>query len=592
MQYMNPEGPERLKDEHERHDTNGHYNELRTPDMNEMRNSPDNSTEKPDRLPKANFIETEVEKDLQNNRFSRPICTRFPPEPTGYLHVGHVKAMLASVNIAAKYNGDFVFRFDDTNPEKEKLEFVQAALDDIAWLDIKPKQVLFASDYFNYLYDLAVKLIKNGHAYACELSPEEMKEYRGDYYKLGRPSPYRDRPVEESLDILERMRAGEFAPESVTIRAKIDMSSPNINMRDPVIYRIIDGDHYRLGKSWHIYPGYDFAQGYSDYKEGVTHSLCSLEFVNHRPLYDWFLKAAELEEPPRQIEFAKMRIDGAVLGKRHITKLIRDGVLSGWDDPRVFTVRGMKRRGFTPESIREFCNLAGFSTSESRISVQALEAVVRKHLNIESPRRMVVINPLRLVLENVPKDGIEVEAINIPEKPEEGNRKIMLKRELYISADDFMLDPPKKFFRLSPGKEVRLRGAHVIKCTGVDTDPNTGEIKEIRATCDLETLGRNPSDGRKIKSVIHWVSAQGALDVELRLYDDLVKDNETWEINPDSLSVIGAKAEPSLANAAPGDRFQFERVGYFCVDPDSTPDKLVFNRTVTLKDKWARIQKQ
>lgn len=552
---------------------------------------------KDESLPVANgkstnsFIDIEIEKDLKDGRFSRTICTRFPPEPTGYLHIGHVKAILANYNVATKFGGKFIFRLDDTNPEKERQEFVDAALEDIEWLGIKPQEVVFASDYFDFFYDLAVKLIKSGDAYACQLSPEEVKEYRGDYHTAGRASPYRDRPIAESLDILHKMRSGEFSPGEATIRAKVDVNSPNMNMRDPVIYRVMIAHHYRLGNSWHIYPGYDFAQGYSDYKEGVTHSLCSLEFVNHRPLYDWFLDKAKVEEPPRQIEFAKLKIDGAVIGKRHITKLINDGVVSGWDDPRVFTVRAMKRRGFTPEAICDFCKEVGLSTSESRVDVGFLESVVRKHLNLITPRRMVVINPVKLILENLPEGDTAVKVQNNPEKEQEGEREITLSREIFISTEDFMLDPPKKYFRLSPGSEVRLRGAYVIKCSGVETDPDSGAVKEIRAVCDLDTLGCNPPDGRKVKGVIHWVSSQSAIDVELRLYEDLVKDNQTWEINPESLSVVSAKAEPSLGNVNVGERFQFERVGYFCVDPDSTSKKLIFNRIVTLKDRWARLKK-
>lgn len=534
------------------------------------------------------YIDNEIEDDLRNKRYSRQICTRFPPEPTGYLHIGHVKAILANYNVALKYNGKFILRLDDTNPEKEKQEYVDAALQDIEWLGIKPAEVVYASDYFEFFYDLAVQLIKSGDAYACQLSPDKMKEYRGDYHTPGRPSPYRDRPANESLEILARMRAGEVTPGEATIRAKVEVNSPNMNMRDPVIYRVMEAQHYRLGNSWHIYPGYDFAQGYSDYKEGVTHSLCTLEFVNHRPLYEWFLEKARVEEPPRQIEFAKLKIDGAVIGKRHITKLIDDGVLQGWDDPRVFTVRSMKRRGFTPEAICEFCREVGLSTSESRVDVSLFESIVRKHLNLITPRRMVVINPVKLILENLPQEGVCVKLQNNPENPQGGEREILLTREIFISADDFMLDPPKKYFRLSPVAEVRLRGAYVIKCTGYQTNADSGAVTEIRAVCDLSTLGCNPADGRKVKGVIHWVGAGDALDVELRLYDDLVSDNQTWEINPQSLSVVSAKAEPGLRDVEVGDRFQFERVGYFSVDPDSTANLLVFNRIVTLKDRWAR----
>jgi glutaminyl-tRNA synthetase len=540
----------------------------------------------------SNFIEIEVDKDLEAGRFSRPVCTRFPPEPNGYWHLGHVYALTINSGIAEKYRGLFNLRFDDTNPASERQEFVDAALDDLKWLGIPiTGKVVYASDFFSELYEIVERLVRNGHAYVCDLSPDELKEWRGDYHAPGRPSPYRDRSVAENLDLLNRMRDREFAPGKKSVRAKIDMTSPNMNLRDPILYRIMSEPHYRQGAKWHIYPSYDFAQSFNDALDGVTHSLCSSEFISHRPLYDWLLEKAEFKEPPRQIEFGKLGIEGAVLGKRHIRRMVEGGVLSGWDDPRLFTVKGMRRRGFPAETISDFCRQVGVSKADRTIDVAALEQFVRQRLNASACRRMAVLKPVKLVLENL-ADGESViaKAENNPEDAAAGTREIALTRELFIEADDFMIDPPKKFFRLAPGKEVRLRAAFVIKCTGCKTDPATGRVAEIRATYDPETLGRNPPDGRKVRGVIHWVSARDAIDLEVRLYDRLVGESADIDPNSNSSSTVIAKAEPSVAQMQVGDRMQFERIGYFAVDPDSRPGAMVLNRIVTLKDSWSAIQ--
>lgn len=539
----------------------------------------------------ANFIEAAVIEDLQAGRYTRPLCTRFPPEPNGYWHIGHVYALMISYNVARKYGGLFNLRFDDTNPAKEKQEFVDAALADLEWLGIEVtgKQV-YSSDFFQQLYDYAVKLISSGDAYVCDLSNDELKALRGDFHSPGKPSPYRDRSVEENLDLFARMRGGEFPPQSKTLRAKIDMASPNMTLRDPILYRIMDEEHYRLGRDWPIYPAYDFAQSFNDALDGVTHSLCSIEFVNHRPLYDWLLEKAEVVEPPRQIEFAKVGVEGAVIGKRHIRPLVEDGVLGGWDDPRLFTLRGMRRRGMPPEAVRAFCERLGVSrTDASIVDVSLLEHHVREQLNRTAPRRMVVMQPIKLVVENIPEGETLVATLdNNPEDPEAGTRKVELGRELYIDANDFLVDPPKKYWRLAPDKEVRLRGSAVIKCTGYETDPETGKVTSVRATYDPETIGQAPPDGRRIRGVIHWVSAHNCVNLEVRIFDRLV--GEDGEIQPNSRSTTNAVGEPSVADFGPEQRLQFERVGYFYGDPDSTGEALVFNRTVTLKDSWKAAQ--
>ncbi len=539
-----------------------------------------------------NFIEIEIEKDLEAGRFSRPVCTRFPPEPNGYWHLGHVFALTINSGIAEKYRGLFNLRFDDTNPASERQEFVDAALEDLAWLGIPVTgKIVYASDFFPGLFEIVERLVLSGHAYVCDLAPDELKEWRGDYHTPGRPSPYRERAVEENLDLLRRMRAGEFQPGEKSVRAKIDMTSPNMNLRDPILYRIMSEEHYRQGGKWRIYPSYDFAQSFNDALDGVTHSLCSSEFISHRPLYEWLLEKAEFKEPPRQIEFGKLAIEGAVLGKRHLRRLVESGVLGGWDDPRLFTVKGMRRRGFAAETIADFCRQVGVSKADRTIDVKSLEQFVRQRLNASAPRRMAVLKPVKLVLENLPAgEEVLARAENNPEDAAAGAREIALTRELFIEADDFMIDPPKKFFRLAPGKEVRLRGAFVVKCTGCETDPATGAVAGIRATYDPETLGRNPPDGRKIRGVIHWVSARHAVDLEVRLYDRLANEGGDAAADANSISILRAKAEPSVAQMRPGDRVQFERLGYFAVDPDSRPGALVLNRIVTLKDSWSAMQ--
>lgn len=537
----------------------------------------------------SSFIDAEIDQDLAAGRYSRPMCTRFPPEPNGLLHIGHTKGLMVNYSAARQRDGKFVLRFDDTNPAKERQEFVDAAIEDVQWLGIEIDAVHYSSDYGEELYKFAKQLTQSGDAFVCDLSPEEFKEYRGDYHTPGRPSPYRDRSIEENLDLLERMKAGEFKPGDRTLRAKVDYNSPNMVMRDPVIYRIMDEEHYRHGNTWKIYPGYDFAQGYSDYLDGVTHSLCSLEFVINRPLYDWFLEKVNVPEPPRQIEFGKLLIEGAVLGKRNIQKLIDEGVLKDWDDPRVFTLRALRRRGFPAAAIRQFLVGAGVSNTNSTVSMSAFEHVVREHLNRTSPRRMAVLKPVKLILENLDKE-VEIELPHDPQDPAAGSRTVKLERELYIDADDFLEDPPRKYFRLSPGKEVRLRNAYVVKCVGFEKDPSSGVVTEIRATCDLETLGQHPPDGRKVKGVIQWVPAATGVDIEVRMYDRLVNSDDS--LNRDSLTVYQAKGEPALAETDIGDRVQFERVGYFCVDRDTTPKRYVYNLTVTLKDKWSSIKKR
>ncbi len=555
------------------------------------------------------FIRETIDKDLETGRFDR-VHTRFPPEPNGYLHIGHAKAICISYGIAEDYGGKYNLRFDDTNPTKEKTEFTKAIQDDVRWLGFDWEDRLFyASDYFDQLYEWAKKLIKKGKAYVCDLNEDEIREYRGtaDFGKggtretpPGKNSPYRDRSIDVNLDLLERMKKGEFPDGSKTLRAKIDMAHPNLNMRDPVMYRILHATHYRTGDKWCIYPTYDWTHGQSDSIEGVTHSICDVGFENHRPLYNWFLEELEVFHP-RQIEFGRLNLTYTILSKRYLRQLVEEGYVSGWDDPRLPTLCGMRRRGYTPEAIREFCRRIGISKSEGIVEIQNLEHCVREHLNKTATRVMAVINPIKVVITNYPEDQEEeLEAINNPEDPSAGTRKVPFSRELYIERDDFMENPPRKFFRLTPGREVRLRYAFFITCQDVIKNEN-GDIVELHCTYDPETRGGNAPDGRKVKATLHWVSAKHAPKAEVRLYDYLftrenpyeVEEGNTWKdnLNPDSLKILSeCYIEPSLANAEVGYSCQFERLGYFCVDPDSAQDDLVFNRTATLKDTWKKVQ--
>ncbi len=550
-----------------------------------------------------NFIKNIIERDLKEGKLST-VVTRFPPEPNGFLHIGHAKSICLNFGLAVEFGGRCHLRFDDTNPLKEDERYVEAIKEDVKWLGYDwGNHLYFASDYFENLYEFAVRLIKMGRAYVCDLSPEEIREYRGTLTKPGRESPYRNRSIEENLDLFQRMRQGEFKEGSRVLRAKIDMNSPNINMRDPVIYRIMKASHHRTGNRWCIYPTYDFAHCLSDALEGITHSLCSQEFEDHRPLYDWFVELLIDSEPrPKQIEFARLNLSYTVLSKRKLIQLVEGGYVSGWDDPRMPTIAGLRRRGFTPCSIRRFCELIGVGKSESMVDIGLLEYAVREDLNQRAPRRMGVLRPLKVVILNYPEGREEMlEALNNPEDPTMGIRKVPFSREIYIEEEDFMENPPRKFFRLAPGREVRLRYAYFIKCVDVIRDKE-GRIKELHCTYDPSTKGGNAPDGRKVKATLHWVSAAHAIDAEVRLYDRLFKvpdpiagEKEGRDfkefINPDSLTVLkGCKVEPSLKEIAPGERFQLERKGYFCGDLDTSPSMPVFNLIVPLKDRWARLR--
>lgn len=549
-----------------------------------------------------NFIEEIIEDDLKQGKNESRVHTRFPPEPNGYLHIGHAKSICLNFGIAKKYGGKCNLRFDDTNPEKEDVEYVDSIMEDVRWLGFQWNDTpYYASDYFEQLYQWAVLLIKKGKAYVCDMSAEEVASTRGTPTEPGMESPGRQRSVEENLDLFERMRNGEFADGKKVLRAKIDMASPNMHMRDPVLYRIKRVAHHRTGNAWCIYPTYDFAHGQSDYVEGITHSICTLEFEVHRPLYDWFLDqiAGETANRPRQIEFARLNLNYTVMSKRMLLKLVRDGLVRGWDDPRMPTIAGMRRRGYTPESIRAFAATIGVAKRDAVVDVALLEHCLRDDLNMRAQRVMGVLNPIKLVIENYPENEIEEFDIpNNPEDPSMGTRKAPFSRELYIERDDFMEEPSKKFFRLSPGREVRLRAAYFVTCTGVVKD-DSGNVIEVRCTHDPASKGGDSPDGRKVRGTLHWVSARHAIKAEIRLYDRLfLKENpyETEEgddfmsnINPDSLKVVCGFVEPFVKDAKHGDTFQFERLGYFCVDPDSSGDMLVFNRTVGLKDSWAKI---
>ena len=554
--------------------------------------------------PSTHFIKRIIEEDLETNKYDGRVMTRFPPEPNGYLHIGHAKSICLNFGLAEEYGGLCNLRFDDTNPTKEEIEYVESIKEDVRWLGFDwDDRLYYASDYFEQLYQYAIQLVKDGKAYVDSLSAEEIREYRGTLTEAGKDSPYRNRSVEENLDLFERMQAGEFQDGSHVLRAKIDMASGNLNMRDPVMYRILHAEHHRTGNKWCIYPMYDWAHGLSDSIEGITHSICTLEFEDHRPLYDWFLDELNVYQP-QQIEFARLNLTYTVMSKRKLLLLVQEGHARGWDDPRMPTISGLRRRGYTPRAIRDFCERIGLAKKDSTVDIKLLEYYIREDLNRRAHRVMGVLRPLRVVVENYPEDQVEeLEAINNPEDPEMGTRIVPFSRELYVERDDFREDPPKKWFRLAPGREVRLRYGYYITCVDVVKDEKTGEVIELRCTYDPETRGGWSSDGRKVRGTLHWVSAAHAIEAEVRLYEHLflepnpeeVEDGVDFKsnVNPNSLEVLtSCQLEPSLAGAAPGNRYQLERLGYFCVDPDSSSGNLVFNRTVTLRDTWAKIEKK
>jgi glutaminyl-tRNA synthetase len=551
----------------------------------------------------SNFIRDAMIEDLRTKKFGdAPIQTRFPPEPNGYLHIGHAKAICLDFGLADEFGGRTNLRFDDTNPEKEETEYVESIMEDVRWLGFEWEGLYYASDYFDQLYEWAIKLIKDGKAYVDDLTADEVRQYRGTLTQPGKESPYRNRSVEENLALFERMRAGEFPDGSRTLRAKIDMASPNLNLRDPVMYRILHAEHHRTGNKWCIYPMYDYAHGQSDSIEHVTHSMCTLEFEDHRPLYNWFIQQLGIF-PSQQFEFDRLSLTYTLLSKRKLLQLVREKHVRGWDDPRMPTICGIRRRGYTPEAIRNFCQAIGVSKTQGTIEIEMLEHFVREDLNKRAPRVMAVLRPLKLVIDNYPDDRVEaMDAVNNPEDPAAGTRQVPFSRVLFIEQDDFREEPPKGYFRLSPGREVRLRYGYLVTCTNVVKN-EAGEIVEVHCTYDPETRSGMPGAGRKVKATIHWVSAAHALEAEVRLYDRLFtkedpSDTEegqdfTANLNPHSLQVLEhCKLEPSLAHAKPGERYQFERLGYFCVDPDSAAGKLVFNRTVALKDTWAKLEKR
>ena len=547
------------------------------------------------------FIEQIIEENNKTGKFGGRVHTRFPPEPNGYLHIGHAKSICLNFGLARKYGGKCNLRFDDTNPTKEDVEYVDSIMEDLRWLGFQWDGLYYASDYFGQLHDWAVQLIKAGKAYVCDLNGDQIREYRGTLTKPGKDSPYRDRGVDENLDLFQRMRTGEFPDGTRTLRAKIDMASPNVNLRDPVMYRILHAHHHRTGDQWCIYPMYDFTHGQSDSIERITHSICTLEFENNRPLYDWYCDQLGIHHP-QQIEFARLNLTYTVMSKRKLLELVKNGYVAGWDDPRMPTICGLRRRGYTPESIRAFCDRIGVSKFPGTIDMAWLEDSIREDLNRRAPRRIAVLHPLRVVLDNYPEGQVEeMDAINNPEDASAGTRKVPFSRVLYIERDDFMEDPPKKFFRLAPGREVWLRYGYFITCTKVVKDPKTGAVIELRCTYDPATRGGNAPDGRKVQGTIHWVSADHAVKAEARLYDHLfakpdpddIPESADYKVNLNPNSLVTVKeclVEPSLASAAPGSRYQFERLGYFCVDAkDSAPGRLVFNRTVSLRDSWAKI---
>ena len=572
--------------------------------MNTSRPNTDSSVNAPAESASTptNFIRDMFIEDIRTKKFGdATIQTRFPPEPNGYLHIGHAKAICLDFGLADEFGGKTNLRFDDTNPEKEETEYVDSIMEDVRWLGFEWDGLYYASDYFDQLYEWALQLIRTGKAYVDDLTAEQVREYRGNLTEPGKDSPYRNRSVEENLDLFQRMRAGEFPDGSRTLRAKIDMASPNLNMRDPVMYRIVHAEHHRTGDKWCIYPMYDYAHGQSDSIERVTHSMCTLEFEDHRPLYNWFIQQLGIF-PSQQTEFDRLNLTYTLLSKRRLLQLVQEGRVKAWDDPRMPTLSGIRRRGYTPEALRNFCAAVGVSKTSGKTELAMLEHFVREDLNKRAPRAMAVLRPLKVVIDNYPENQVEeIELVNNPEDPAAGTRKVPFSRALYIEQDDFRETPPKQYFRLSPGREVRLRGGYFITCTSAVKD-GKGEVVEVHCTYDPATRGGNAPDGRKVKATIHWVSASHAAGAEVRLYDNLfTKENPneieegqdfTANLNPHSLQVLtGCKLEPSLANAAAGSRYQFERLGYFCVDPDSSPGKTVFNRTVALKDTWAKIEK-
>ncbi|GAB4533919.1 MAG: glutamine--tRNA ligase/YqeY domain fusion protein [Thermodesulfovibrionia bacterium] len=548
----------------------------------------------------ADFIREIITDDMRIGRYDSRVHTRFPPEPNGFLHIGHAKSIVLNFSIAEEFGGLCNLRLDDTNPIKEEERYVEAIKEDVRWLGFDwQDRLYFASDYFEQMYQYAIELIKKGKAYVCDLSPDEIRAYRGTLTEPGRESPYRNRSIEENLDLFRRMRDGEFPDGFRTLRAKIDMKSGNINMRDPVMYRILHARHHRTGNKWCIYPTYDYAHPISDSIEGITHSICTLEFEDHRALYNWFLEELDIHHP-RQIEFARLNVSHTVLSKRRLKELVDGGYVNGWDDPRMPTIAGLRRRGYTPESIRAFCQRIGVSKRDNLVDISLLEYYIREDLNKRARRVMAVLKPLRVVIVNYPDGEVEeLDALNNPEQPDMGIRKVPFSKVIYIERDDFLEDPPKEFYRLAPGREVRLRYAYFIRCVDVIKD-DRGEVVELHCTYDPATRGGNAPDGRRVKATLHWVSQRHAINAEVRLYDHLFlkpnpEDEEDFKscINPDSLVILkGCKLEPSLKNAQIGDRYQFERLGYFCVDRDSTDDMLVFNRVVTLRDTWAKIQKR
>jgi len=557
-----------------------------------------------DPAPPTHFIKRIIEEDLKTNKYDGRVMTRFPPEPNGYLHIGHAKSICLNFGLAESYGGLCNLRFDDTNPTKEEVEYVESIKEDVRWLGFDwDDRLYYASDYFEQLYDYAVQLIKKGKAYVDSLSAEEIKEYRGTLTEPGKESPYRNRSIEENLGLFQAMRAGEFQDGTHVLRAKIDMASGNLNLRDPVMYRILHAEHHRTGDKWCIYPMYDWAHGLCDSIERITHSICTLEFEDHRALYDWFLKELGVYQP-QQIEFARLNLTHTVMSKRKLLRLVEEGYVRGWDDPRMPTISGLRRRGYTPEAIRDFSERIGVAKKDSMVDIKLLEWCIREDLNRHAPRVMGVLRPLRVVIENYPEDKVEeLEAINNPEDPTMGTRMVPFSRVLYVERDDFREDAPKKWFRLAPGREIRLRYGYYITCVDVVKDKKTGEVVELRCTYDPATKGGWSPDGRKVRGTLHWVSAAHAIEAEVRLYDHLflkpspeeVEDGSDFKsnVNPNSFkSLQYCRLEPSLANATPRSRYQFERLGYFCLDPDSSDNKLVFNRTVTLRDTWAKIEKK
>jgi glutaminyl-tRNA synthetase len=566
-----------------------------------MTSEPDSSAP-PESSSRSNFIRDIVIADINGGIHDGRVQTRFPPEPNGYLHIGHAKAIYLDFGLAAEFGGKCNLRFDDTNPSKEETEYVDSIMGDVRWLGFNWDGLYYASDYFGQLYEWAIQLIKAGKAYVCDLTADEVREYRGTLTEPGKESPYRNRSIEENLDLFERMKTGEFPDGSRTLRAKIDMASPNLNFRDPVMYRILHMEHHRTGGEWCIYPMYDYAHGQSDSIEKVTHSICTLEFENNRPLYNWFIEQLGIF-PSRQFEFDRLNLTYTLLSKRRLLTLVQEGHVSGWDDPRMPTLTGMRRRGYTPEAIRNFCASLSVSKTNNTVQLSALEHFLREDLNKRAPRVMAVLRPLRVVIDNYPEDLVEqMEAVNNPEDESAGTRTVPFSKVLYIEQDDFREDPPKGYFRLAPGREVRLRYGYLVTCTSVIKDAG-GNVVELRCTYDPATRGGNTPDGRKVKATIHWVSAAHAADAEVRLYDNLfAKENPndveegqdfTANLNPNSLEVLsGCKVEPSLKEAAAGSRYQFERLGYFAVDPDSWTGRLVFNRTIGLRDTWSKIERR